>query len=58
LPNPYGRPSPDKPKNIQLRIMLDLELSNQLNKYCYKNKISNKSDFIRDLIAKATKDAK
>lgn len=58
MPNPFGRPRPEKPKNIQLRVMIDLQLSNQLNKYCYKNKIANKSDFIRNLIDNATKETK
>lgn len=41
-----GRPVIGKPKTVEIRTRVDEDLSNQINSYCEKKKIT-RSDFLR-----------
>lgn len=41
-----GRPIIGKPKTVEIRTRVDEDLSNQINFYCEKKKIT-RSDFLR-----------
>lgn len=52
-----GRPVIGKPKTVEIRTRVDEDLSNKINSYCEKKKIT-RSDFLRKGIDMVLQDEK